>query len=519
MGRITRAAAAKIADTAIKAEDHRQSTQSERNDGPDHLRGMKTEELTFTSREAKTITDDLLLQQQLLQTTYQTGVPSESEFFDSESNIEESATDGAIDEEELDEEEFDEGGLDGVELDEEGLGDEEVDEERRDEGDHDDESGTSHSDNTDDYVQIELYGQEAAWNNILEGARMVGVSKAQRDRTQVLPRLKTRVIGSLVKNAQKAGNYFERLNEARNGKGHEQIDALERRLARKLNQIKEQVETLTEAEAAAGLVGSETITDIYAHAIPNLVDTLRWGLLCHTDHYSRPDDSENLESIISIQDTLLLLCTKARSWKARTISSAPIKKATTQKIFPYLRDLREAFANEHEERTRELQSKQSQLQLIESHERIHEKRQREKAESAEEQERKRRILAKDLDRRYKVMFGPNRNVLSNNPPQPKILQKPSDSEFTVANEWTSEQNRALLVELTKEDSRNLPGMWIAARSMSWLKLHLAKQRYLVALNTPLLQNKLPEHIRERALYYKDALEIHWGDRDFVHSIE
>ena len=48
---------------------------------------------------------------------------------------------------------------------------------------------------------------------------------------------------------------------------------------------------------------------------------------------------------------------------------------------------------------------------------------------------------------------------------------------------------------------------------------LAKQRYLATLNTPLLQNKLPEHIRERALYFKDALEIEWGDRDFVHSIE
>jgi len=47
----------------------------------------------------------------------------------------------------------------------------------------------------------------------------------------------------------------------------------------------------------------------------------------------------------------------------------------------------------------------------------------------------------------------------------------------------------------------------------------AQERYLAILNAPLLQNKLPEHIRERALYHKaDMLQI-LGPQDFVLSIE
>ena len=375
----------------------------------------------------------------------------------------------------------------------------------------------SNDDDSDDPVHVELFGQEPAWKTILEGARMVGVSKAGSNRTQVLPPLKTKVIKSLVKNTQRAGNHFEMLINTRKEKDHERIEHLEKRLATKLEEIKEQVETLT--EAAAGIESSETITDIFAHAIPILVETLRWGFLSQTEYYSRPTDFEKLESIISVQDSLLLLCKKARSWNAKTDSFAPIRKVTTQKIFPYLRDLREAFADVYEERKRLWQSEQSQSLLIESHERLHEKRQLQRVENARQQEKKRQIMARDLDQRYKVIFGRKRNVPFKKPSEPLVLERPSKGGASVTNEWTSDQDRALLIQLMEENIRHLPGTWTTARSMLHLTFRLAKQRYLATLNTPLLQNKLPEHIRERALYFKDALEVEWGDRDFVKSIE
>lgn len=331
---------------------------------------------------------------------------------------------------------------------------------------YDEAEDESNDDDSDDPVYVELFGQEAAWETILEGARMVGVSKARSNQTQVLPPLKTTVIRSLVKNTQRAGNHFEKLINTRKEKDHEQIEHLEKRLATKLEEIKEQVETLT--EAAAGTESSETITDTFAHAIPNLVETLRWGFLCQTGYYSRSTDFEKLESIISVQDTLLLLCEKARSWKAKTNSFAPIRKVTTQKIFPYLRDLREAFAVVYEERTRVWQYEQSQSLLIESHERLHEKRQLQRVENAREQERKRRIISKDLDQRYRAIFGRNRKVPFKKPSQPLVLERPSKGGFTVTNEWTSEQDRALLIQLMEENIRHLPGTWATARCMLYI---------------------------------------------------
>ena len=51
--------------------------------------------------------------------------------------------------------------------------------------------------------------------------------------------------------------------------------------------------------------------------------------------------------------------------------------------------------------------------------------------------------------------------------------------------------------------------------------YIAQNRYLAALNHPLLQNKLPEHIRSRALFYKDVLlEVaEYRDKEYVMSIE
>lgn len=336
-----------------------------------------------------------------------------------------------------------------------------LDEERHHDEGIIDESGTPHRENPYDSIQVEFYGEEGAWNTILEGARLIGVSRTRRDKTQVLPRLKTSVIGSLIRNAQKAGNHFEKLIQTRKEEDHQQIDDLEKRLAKKLNQIKEQVQTIT--EAGAGTKGSEIITDIYAHGIPKLVETLRWALLCQSDYYSRSNDFEKLKSIVSIQDTILLLCRKALSWRAKTQSSSPIIKATTQKIFPYLQSLREAFADEYEERKRVKQNERSQSVLIESHEKLHEKRQRQKADNEREQERKRQIMAKDLDRRYREIFGPTRNVPFKNLSQPQVLNRPPNGGLIVPNEWTPKQDRALLIQLMKEDIRHLPGTWIAGR--------------------------------------------------------
>lgn len=46
-----------------------------------------------------------------------------------------------------------------------------------------------------------------------------------------------------------------------------------------------------------------------------------------------------------------------------------------------------------------------------------------------------------------------------------------------------------------------------------------ERRYLAALNTPLLQNMLPEHIREKALSLKPFLISQFGPAKWICDIE
>ena len=52
-----------------------------------------------------------------------------------------------------------------------------------------------------------------------------------------------------------------------------------------------------------------------------------------------------------------------------------------------------------------------------------------------------------------------------------------------------------------------------------LTIRIAQERYLAILNTPSLQNKLPEHIRDRALFYRELLIEKLGPKESFMSIE
>lgn len=74
--------------------------------------------------------------------------------------------------------------------------------------------------------------------------------------------------------------------------------------------------------------------------------------------------------------------------------------------------------------------------------------------------------------------------------------------------WSEEQKQALVTELVRKEHWNLTGMASAhSESTSPVADNIeAEEMFLKALNAPLLQNKLPEHIRQGALYYKAAIE-------------
>lgn len=74
--------------------------------------------------------------------------------------------------------------------------------------------------------------------------------------------------------------------------------------------------------------------------------------------------------------------------------------------------------------------------------------------------------------------------------------------------WSEEQKKALVTELVRKEHWNLTGKASAhSETTSPVADNVeAEEMFLKALNAPLLQNKLPEHIRQGALYYKAAIE-------------
>ena len=100
--------------------------------------------------------------------------------------------------------------------------------------------------------------------------------------------------------------------------------------------IDEQIRYNHISEAAAYTKRLEVIRDIYARAIPGLVYLLSSSFTFHRLHPYGLRRFKALREIVRIQEIILLLCVKAKSWKAKPNTNNPIIKPTKTTIFPYL---------------------------------------------------------------------------------------------------------------------------------------------------------------------------------------
>lgn len=276
-------------------------------------------------------------------------------------------------------------------------------------------------------------------------------------------------------------------------------------------------------EAATGKQASVVLRDIYAHAIPNLVYMLQSARQWRTRDYGKLDDTDVLKQMTSIQDIILLLCQKAASWKAKSKHEIPIVRPTRQKIRPNLHTIRKAFQAKLEQRERSFVQKQRAQMLAEAHEKRFEEMMKENEENGRKRKEKAMKIKEDLDR-TKRLLGlqrrermTSRQVWSGGEHQDVY---PNHQELT--DRWTDEQNLELIVQLQNPESRHLPGVHNFLHTShieSRLTSHSADQRYLVIINAPLLQDKLPEQIRERAIHFKSAMQQCWGTTDYVESIK
>ena len=373
-----------------------------------------------------------------------------------------------------------------------------------------------------DTGEIELFGLGRPWWIVMKGAREVGFSHLKGHEIREKPPLATKTVKGLVDLIKEATALYNRLEPSEMPNiSVEDIHSTEERLTITNGQIFEEVQELSEEKA--GDKKSEIIQDIYAHAIPNLVFWLRAGMKCRTEQYRRVDDIGNLKEIVRNQDLILELCEKARRWKAKPLTDRPITNTTSNSIKPYLRDIRKTFNMELEKRERLVRHQSNELALAESHERRLELQKRQKQFNDHKKAAQRQKILQNLREKpspYRRRDNPSQSypiMSSFSYPQSSY---PQTRQTATTEEWTDEQNHELVAQLMRPDIGHLPGK----PSVYHIRMHkliccVAHDRYLHILNAPLLQNKLPEHIRERALYYKDIMMAKLGPQDYITNIE
>ena len=372
--------------------------------------------------------------------------------------------------------------------------------------------------------ELTLFGQDSSWKTMLEGARSICGPKLPLNR---MPKLLTEPINSLVNEVREARSLYEKRLAPR-GSDHDSFDRVDDLLRERLDAIDARIRSLS--EKAAATTASEMIRDIYARAIPAMVFLLQSALASRVYHSDELCNLETLNQtvsglaeIIRLQKMALLLCEKAKLWKAKPVpTSRPIVGPTTRTIFPTLRNMREVFLKILDEQTKKRKLKQNavdyslqQKELLQySHQvkqdaaRKHEKMLKMIRTSREQEDETRRTAKRTLRQIKEDEARARMEVHQANIPKTRTT-------------WSEAEDLALYFRLQKEYTGGLTSTFLKSYQSCYcssLTTVAAEERYLNILNEPRLQNKLPEHIRERALYFKPTLLEERGALEWISSI-
>ncbi len=441
-------------------------------------------------------------------------------------------------------EEYKEGEREGEEgegEEKEGEGEEEEeeeDEEEEEEEEEGEEEGGSEVEEVDSDVEasteaiesegkeLELFGRDEEWKTVLEGARSICGPNLPRNQ---MPKLLTGTIRDLVQHVKETRDLYGQLSSSRKTDDDSSDDLIDS-LRESLETIEDHIKGLSETTAAKK--SSEMISDIYARAIPAMVFLLQSALSCRVYHSEGPCDLETLNEtldalreVVHLQKMGIFLCEKARIWKAKPVlASGPIVKPTTHKILPGLRDMTKAFSQVLLEQDKKRRSKQNAVDYNRRQRELNQSAQQAKQEAARKNEllqRKIRESREQEDLRRRNGKQTLRQIREEEA-RKELLSHQVNGHAESRTTWSDAEDVALYFQLEKGYAGGLTcrfmGSHLLCHCCSLITL-AAAERYLNILNTPLLQNKLPEHIRERALYFKPTLLEERGALEWISSIE
>ncbi|KAI4280901.1 MAG: hypothetical protein L6R38_004085 [Xanthoria sp. 2 TBL-2021] len=332
-----------------------------------------------------------------------------------------------------------------------------------------------------DGAELELLGQNDVWRDINEARREVDVSII-KDHKIRSPQTKQGT--RMVELFRKAAQTYDSPNQNESQVQPQQV----------LESLSQCIEDLSEDSCPGEECGM--IQDVYVHAIPGLIVLLGKVFKAQSAYLSGRKDISTLKEMIGFQEALIKLCQKARDWKAKPNTSSPIIKPTIT-IFPLIKTMRNAFIEELEDRKR--------LRRIRANRANQPPKIDEASIQREREKRKREDLAilqhieDDCNQGHATWWREDLARVHEPDAQPAKAQ-PTTTRYATARSagtnqeavenWSEEQKKALLKELVRKKHWNLT----------------AEEMFLKALNAPSLQNKLPEHIREKALEFKAAIE-------------
>ncbi|KAL9013375.1 MAG: hypothetical protein Q9173_001923 [Seirophora scorigena] len=311
----------------------------------------------------------------------------------------------------------------------------------------------------------ELLGTDSAWREIKFAIRTIEETRENRP-------VKTRHMKRLVSVMEKATKAYA-LPVLESSPEPTVLDERAEQQQKRIKGIEKSINKLSEIEFKGNK--SDVIRDIYVHAIPQLVALLDSALEARSVQLSRKRHISALEEIIRIQDVLASLCEKALGWRAKPSTFRPIMQPV-RTMRPILQSLQDRFKATLRERKRRLKLKARRLEE-ENDKRAWEQVQTDK--QARNQEIWEAISQKSVG------------------PRPgKVLQlsqaRSQDPERQTGQaQWTDEQDLQLFMEFFAEELQDLS----------------VEERCLRVLSAPSLDNKLPKHIRERIVHYKEALEV------------
>ena len=349
---------------------------------------------------------------------------------------------------------------------------------------------------------FDLLGFGMDWQKILKAARSVGGLNLPENR---IPTLQTETIKVLISEVIEARTLYE------NGPYDKPMDDLHELLIT----IEDRIKHDSISEAKAFNKKSQMIRDIYARAIPALVFLLESAFSFYALHPKGLRRYEALQDIVRLQDMIISLSMKAKIWKAKPNTDKPIIKQTKGTILPYTREMKKVFEMELRELKRKWKISQNASKTAGSEDELAEYSQKQRELSIMETNQ---CFARGLPhiQRAREIFRASRKPIGT-----LALQFSQENDVTHhSTHWNAEEEKELMRQLQFGYASDQSGRCFKSLLYlpSFLTILIAEVRYLAILNTRLLQNKLPERVREKALELKPFLKEEYGACDWIESI-